>query len=63
MAVVELKDVSRIYKTGEHEQKALDHVTQRRGKKHAAESAGRFGQPYGGNHCGGWKGHLHAVPQ
>ena len=26
MAVVELKDVSRIYRNGEHEQKALDHV-------------------------------------
>ena len=26
MAVVEFKDVSRIYKNGEHEQKALDHV-------------------------------------
>ena len=26
MAVVEFKDVSRIYRNGEHEQKALDHV-------------------------------------
>ena len=26
MAIVEFKDVSRVYKNGEHEQRALDHV-------------------------------------
>lgn len=26
MAIVELKDVSRVYRTGNHEQRALDHV-------------------------------------
>ena len=68
MAIVEFKEVSRVYRNGDHEQRALDRVNLQLEegkfmKIYAAEPAGRTGQPDGGDDYGERAGYFHAFSQ
>ncbi len=77
MNVVEFKDVSRVYRNGEHEQKALDHVNLKleegkfivvlgpsgAGKSTLLNLLGGLDSPHGRHHHRGRKGHLHTDGQ
>ena len=79
MSIVEFKEVSRVYKNGDHEQWALNHINlsleegkfivilgpSGAGRKslYTFEPFGRTGQSNRGHDCGGRSGYFHLKQQ